>query len=168
MMRRSTQPDQQRAAAEVLRNSGHPPPDRYRNIGSASVVRLDGKPRQPAPSTADRATPGFIEAPLPALGQPGPKDVASNSAATRLVLDCLGRAGTPLAKRDILDDCKLPAEAWSATIAILLQQGAVCQEGTKRGARYHLSSSTADAASNSALERAVAGGIIGYSDVERP
>ena len=26
MMRRSTQPDQQRAAAEVLRNSGHPPP----------------------------------------------------------------------------------------------------------------------------------------------
>jgi len=125
-------------------------PDRYRNIGSASVVRLDGKPRQPTPSTADRATPGSIEAPLPALGQSEPKDVASNSAATRLILDCLGRAGTSLAKRDILDDCGLPAEAWPAIIAILLQQGAVCQEGTKRGARYHLSPPTADATSNSA------------------
>lgn len=49
MMRRSTQPDQQRAAAEVLRNSGHPP----RRGASAEAVAETamGDVRVPAVAT---------------------------------------------------------------------------------------------------------------------
>lgn len=105
-------------------------PERYRNIGTANVVRLDGQPRQPPPTTASP------NGPTPA-GTRSDADPAGHSH-TQLVLDCLSRSDESLSKGEILARSELPPEAWAAAIAELLAQGAVQQEGQKRGTRYRL------------------------------
>lgn len=111
-------------------------PERYRNIGTADVVRLDGQPRRPPVTTAVPNGSAATEAPS--------DPATAGRYDTQLVLDCLRQSATPLAKSEILTRSGLPAEAWPATIAALLEQGEIHQEGQKRGTRYRCTPLTTD------------------------
>lgn len=107
-------------------------PERYRNIGTANVVRLDGQQRRPSPTTAG---PNGTRTPrTPSIAR------LTGHSDAELVHDCLRRSDGSLSRADILARSGLPPEAWTAAIAGLLAQGAVQQEGQKRGTRYRLTS----------------------------
>lgn len=111
-------------------------PERYRNIGTANVVRLAGQPRDnphPPPQASNGSPPTGTQSDAHRAGH----------SATQLVLDCLQRSDDPLSKNEILARSELPPEAWTAAITELLSQGAVQQEGQKRGTRYRPSTPTA-------------------------
>lgn len=139
-------------------------PDRYENIGSASVVHLERETRAISEVVA---TPRFVEQPStpkpsiapiareprlsaqPEAVQPKAAEVtpsASLPSSTGLtleasrVLEALGASAGPLGKSDILEQSKLGAGEWTGTINALLAAGLVIREGDKRGAKYRLAS----------------------------
>jgi uncharacterized protein YhaN len=114
-------------------------PDRYRQLGSAAVVRLE----RPSPAADLAPTP----APGPALGPtpkptPGPAPAADNgedaAAAERAVLLVLGASGRELGKQEILAAARVTPSQWPRTIRALVDSGRVVQVGERRGARYRL------------------------------
>jgi hypothetical protein len=98
-------------------------PDRYRNVGSAEVIRL-------------AEVEGGIEGEAPGLS-PGPPVGEAGSWSARVV-ECLRAAGTPLGRAEVISRSGLPGGLWQATIASLVAAGRVVREGEKRGARYRL------------------------------
>ncbi|MHB1975341.1 MAG: ATP-binding protein, partial [Acidimicrobiales bacterium] len=133
-------------------------PERYRNVGVATVVRLEparlGEGTQatsilgpllvgsastdPAASTrsssADAGGPGGLDDPGPSPRRPS--GAGTTSAAGEQVLAFLRDAGIPLAKADVLARVDVPEAMWSATIGALVADGRVLQHGRKRGTRY--------------------------------
>jgi len=109
-------------------------PDRYRNVGAATVIRFpvgdgDGRPRPPDSGpgqSAEKAGP--TDAPTEAIHQEG--------SWAPSILECLRAAGAPLGKAEIIARSGVPDRSWQATITSLLAQGQVVREGAKRGARY--------------------------------
>lgn len=112
-------------------------PDRYRNVGSATVIKLTaddgaegGEPPAPGPALPGRAAEG--------KGISAEAEGEGSSPASR-VLACLRAAGGPLGKSEIVARSGLPESAWQATIASLLALGQVTREGERRGTRYRAS-----------------------------
>jgi hypothetical protein len=120
-------------------------PDRYENIGSATVVHLEREARPAARATAlaappaqrttpapssDRAdqgapppSPPVAELPaveVPSSGPPAPAGGLTTEAAR--VLAVLGSAMGPLGKSDILEQAKLGSGEWTGTINALLAE----------------------------------------------
>lgn len=103
-------------------------PDRYRCVGSATVIRLGA---------------GGVGEEPPAAEQPAGEPIREEPAAEErpgeaAVLACLREAGIPLGKAEIVARSGLPERQWSATITALVEQGRVVREGERRGARYRL------------------------------
>ena len=52
------------------------------------------------------------------------------------LLDCLRSSPVPLGKATLLEQARIPEDAWQPTIKALIDQGGVVQEDQKRGAKY--------------------------------
>ncbi len=110
-------------------------PDRYRNVGSASVIRLAAE----GPETkTELPTPGHG----PSIEEAGPLPMPAGEEERDFwearVVGCLGAARAPLGKSEIILQSGLPDGLWQATITSLVTEGRVLREGEKRGARYRL------------------------------
>ena len=136
-------------------------PDRYENIGSASVVHLEREerainvaapPRPPVqpPTAAPSAAPiarephpssqPEVDQPRAAEAIPSPSLPSSKGLTPEAsrVLATLEASAGPLGKSDILERSKLGAGEWTGIINALLTAGLVIREGDKRGAKYRL------------------------------
>lgn len=110
-------------------------PDRYANVGSATVVRLaaggggaEAEPSAPGPGPSIAEPPGDV-----------PADMGEDEGSwAALVLGCLEEAGAPLGKAEIISRCGLPEGLWPGVVASLVAGGQVLREGEKRGSRYRL------------------------------
>ncbi|KWX02103.1 hypothetical protein LI90_3142 [Carbonactinospora thermoautotrophica] len=102
-------------------------PERYRTIGSATVVPLRPSSAHPAPE------PDLAPAvpPVPGDGRARPDDHAAE-----IILACLREARTPLGKSEILTRTGLDPDLWSAAIRALRDSGKIRQIGERRGAAY--------------------------------
>jgi predicted type IV restriction endonuclease len=69
--------------------------------------------------------------------------VGSASEYGAMVLEALRVAAQPLGRADLVTLTGMPDDVWSLTIRHLLDQGAVIQEGERRGAKYLFQNSTA-------------------------
>ncbi|HSQ36789.1 MAG TPA: helix-turn-helix domain-containing protein, partial [Acidimicrobiia bacterium] len=119
-------------------------PDRYRNVGSATVIKLaaaDGKAGDGSSAAGDSGSAALGPAPEEDGGPESPADAGGGEGpwAARL-LECLAEAGGPLGRSEIIARSGIPEGSWQATITHLLRQGRVVKEGAKRGARYRLPS----------------------------
>jgi uncharacterized protein YhaN len=110
-------------------------PDRYRNVGSANVIRLAAC----GPETK-------TEIPMPGHG-PSVDEVGLLAVPAReeeegfweaRVMGCLAATGVPLGKSEIILQSGLPDGLWQAIITSLVTEGRVLREGEKRGTRYRL------------------------------
>jgi len=111
-------------------------PDRYRTLGSATVIRLE---RQ----TAEPSFPVPVVASVPAAASvavdagDGAYGAATGAGdPEEKVLLVLRRGGEALGKQDILSVAQVSEAEWGRTIRALLDSGRVEQIGAKRGARY--------------------------------
>ncbi len=117
-------------------------PDRYRNVGSATVIKLaaaDGEAGGGASAAADSGSAAAEPAPREDGDRESPAEGGGGEGpwAARL-LECLAEAGGPLGRSEIIARSGIPEGPWQATIAYLVAQGRVVREGAKRGARYRL------------------------------
>lgn len=104
-------------------------PDRYRTLGSATVIRLERQTAEPVSATV--ATLFAAAADEAAYAQ----DDGGIDPEEKILL-VLRRGGEPLGKQEILSVAQVREAEWPRTIRALLDSGRVEQIGAKRGARY--------------------------------
>jgi len=110
-------------------------PDRYRHVGSATVIRLGAAEDEAGPELVVTGPPvgEAVSRPPAASGEESP---AGEDSWEAVVLGCLQAAESALGKAEILARTGLPEGRWQPTIASLLASGQVVREGERRGARY--------------------------------
>ncbi len=107
-------------------------PDRYRDLGAATVLRLkQGAPVTTVPGVAEPQPEPAVDIPTPAAAE----TPAAYGGEDRVLL-ALRIAPTPLGKREILATAQIPESEWTRTIKALLDSGLVEQIGERRGAMY--------------------------------
>ncbi len=112
-------------------------PDRYRHVGSATVIRLgagEGEAGEPVPT--DRPA---LEAAASSRPEAGPEEPPAEEVSWgETVVECLQTAGSALGRAEIIARTGLLEGRWQPTINSLLASGQVVREGERRGARYRV------------------------------
>lgn len=108
-------------------------PDRYRNVGGATVVPLD-------PQDLARSMPVVAAATRTYSGPAGPSssDPVPVGDAEAAIVGVLTESHAPVGKHELLGLAGVGEDQWKSAIESLLNSGAVIREGAKRGTKYRL------------------------------
>ncbi|HUY98680.1 MAG TPA: AAA family ATPase [Verrucomicrobiae bacterium] len=120
-------------------------PERYRNVGGATRLRLHFALASDPPG--DDPPPSQASVQSRRRQDPSPA-AASTPEVDHAILRVLAEAGAPLGRTDIVMRARVPDSSWHSAVSRLLNAGLVTRTGQKRGTRYQRANTAADGDDN--------------------